>query len=176
MQYSVRALWQWISVQIYRRSCAGNECIEVSDLYKVARQYKETLILFLNPHFPWFCAHFISSTDTSMRTLNFPGIYIYICVCVCARARARARTFYPILWSCFQVEYKLAKCYHFKYFHLDVWKKAWFSVIISYVIYCVAYDYYFVTSESCHQHRAGLCTQKQLPGNLPNLACVFACC
>jgi len=37
----------------------------------------------LNPHFPWFCAHFISSTDTSVRTINFPGIYLYMYVCVC---------------------------------------------------------------------------------------------
>lgn len=42
---------------------------------------------FLNPHFPWFCAHFISLTETSMRMLNFPGIYI------CA--------FYLVQWSCF---------------------------------------------------------------------------
>jgi hypothetical protein len=31
-----------------------------------------------NPHFPWFCAHFIGSTETSVRALNFPGIYICV--------------------------------------------------------------------------------------------------
>jgi len=128
----VRALWWWISVQMYRRACAENE--EVSDLYKVARQYKETWMLFLESTFSLILCTFHQFNRNFSESAKFSwNMCVCVCVCVCARARA----FYPVPWSCFQVEYKLAQCYHFKYFHLEIWKKVWFSVIIPYVIYCI---------------------------------------
>jgi hypothetical protein len=49
----------------------------------------------------------------------------------------------------------------------------WLHFPLSSIVF--AYVDNFVTSGSYQQHRAGLCTQKQLPGYLPNLARGFAC-
>jgi hypothetical protein len=97
---------------------------------------KETKIIILintvKPGFyvPWIyifldSTHIlISPTKTSVRAmLNFPGIY------VCA--------FYPIPWLYIQTEHKLACCWCFKYFQLEIRKKKWFSFIISYLLYCL---------------------------------------
>jgi hypothetical protein len=119
VQYSLRALG---------RAYDGNECIEVGDVYKVARQYKETWILFLESTFSLVLCTFHQFNWHFNENNKFSwNIYLYV-----------------LSTQFHEVEYKLAKWYYFKYFHLEIRKKVWFLVIISYVVYCIAYDYYFM--------------------------------
>jgi hypothetical protein len=104
----------------------------------------------MNPGFyvPWIYVFldstlvFISLAETSLRAmLNFPGIYVCI--------------FYPIPQLYVQIEHKLACLCRFKYFQLEIRKKNGFSVIISYVLYCLCvrlllYGFKIVAAERSH--------------------------
>jgi hypothetical protein len=80
---------------MYRRACAENE--EVSDLYKVARQDKETWMLFLESTFSLVLCTFHQFNRNFSESAKFSWnmcVCVCVCVCVCARARALSTQFH----------------------------------------------------------------------------------
>jgi len=126
---------------MYRWACAANECIEVGDLYKVARKYKETWILFLESTFSLvlctfhqFNWHVIENTEFSWN------------ICMCFSSHFHDHAFkLKINWPSAIILSTFIWKYERKY---DFW--LYFPMLSI----AFAYAYKFVTSRSCQQHRA----------------------